>query len=37
MFDVETKMKGIRLDIAEYRRPDPAAARPARQKPPAST
>jgi branched-chain amino acid aminotransferase len=23
MFDVETKMKGIRLDIAEYRRPDP--------------
>jgi len=26
MFDVETKMKGIRLDIAEYRRPDPATA-----------
>jgi branched-chain amino acid aminotransferase len=26
MFDVETKMKGIRLDIAEYRRPDPACA-----------
>jgi branched-chain amino acid aminotransferase len=23
MFDLETKMKGIRLDIAEYRRPDP--------------
>jgi branched-chain amino acid aminotransferase len=26
MFDVETKMKGIRLDIAEYRRPDPVCA-----------
>ncbi|HTO80548.1 MAG TPA: branched-chain amino acid aminotransferase [Methylocystis sp.] len=26
MFDVETKMKGIRLDIAEYRRPDPHTA-----------
>ena len=26
MFDVETKMKGIRLDIAEYRRPDPKTA-----------
>ena len=26
MFDVATKMKGIRLDIAEYRRPDPACA-----------
>ncbi|MFY9629557.1 MAG: branched-chain amino acid aminotransferase [Methylocystis sp.] len=26
MFDVETKMKGIRLDIAEYRRPDPQTA-----------
>jgi len=26
MFDVETKMKGIRLDIAVYRRPDPACA-----------
>jgi branched-chain amino acid aminotransferase len=26
MFDPETKMKGIRLDIAEYRRPDPACA-----------
>ncbi len=26
MFDVETKMKGIKLDIAEYRRPDPATA-----------
>ena len=26
MFDVETKMKGIRLDIAEYRRPDPRTA-----------
>jgi branched-chain amino acid aminotransferase len=24
MFDIETKMKGIRLDIADYRRPDPA-------------
>jgi branched-chain amino acid aminotransferase len=24
MFDVAQKMKGIRLDIAEYRRPDPA-------------
>ena len=26
MFDVEQKMQGIRLDIAEYRRPDPATA-----------
>ncbi|MFO1147280.1 MAG: branched-chain amino acid aminotransferase [Alsobacter sp.] len=26
MFDVEQKMKGIRLDIAEYRRPDPQTA-----------
>ena len=26
MFDVEQKMKGIRLDIAEYRRPDPLTA-----------
>jgi branched-chain amino acid aminotransferase len=26
MFDVETKMKGVRLDIAEYRRPDPQTA-----------
>ena len=26
MFDVATKMKGIRLDIADYRRPDPATA-----------
>ena len=26
MFDVETKMKGIRLDMAEYRRPDPMTA-----------
>jgi branched-chain amino acid aminotransferase len=26
MFDVETKMKGIRLDIADYRRPDPKTA-----------
>ena len=26
MFDIETKMKGIRLDIAEYRRPDPRTA-----------
>ena len=26
MFDPATKMKGIRLDIAEFRRPDPACA-----------
>ena len=26
MFDPATKMKGIRLDIADYRRPDPATA-----------
>ena len=26
MFDINTKMKGIKLDIAEYRRPDPATA-----------
>ena len=26
MFDAETKMKGIRLDIADFRRPDPACA-----------
>ena len=26
MFDIETKMKGIRLDVADYRRPDPATA-----------
>jgi branched-chain amino acid aminotransferase len=26
MFDVEAKMKGIRLDIADYRRPDPQTA-----------
>jgi len=26
MFDPETKMKGIRLDMADYRRPDPACA-----------
>jgi branched-chain amino acid aminotransferase len=26
MFDVETKMKGVRLDVAEYRRPDPQTA-----------
>jgi len=26
MFDVETKMKGVRLDIADYRRPDPLTA-----------
>jgi branched-chain amino acid aminotransferase len=26
MFDVAEKMKGIRLDIAQYRRPDPATA-----------
>ena len=36
MFDVETKMKGIRLDIADYRRPDPLT-RPALPRPPAST
>jgi branched-chain amino acid aminotransferase len=26
MFDLETKMRGIRLDIADYRRPDPKTA-----------
>ena len=26
MFDIATKMKGIRLDLAEYRRPDPRTA-----------
>ncbi|MCA0341772.1 MAG: branched-chain amino acid aminotransferase [Proteobacteria bacterium] len=26
MFDIATKMKGIKLDIAEYRRPDPQTA-----------
>ena len=26
MFDIATKMKGIKLDIAEYRRPDPVTA-----------
>ena len=26
MFDIETKMRGIRLDFAEWRRPDPACA-----------
>ncbi len=26
MFDAATKMKGIRLDISDYRRPDPACA-----------
>ena len=26
MFDIDQKMKGIRLDLAEYRRPDPATA-----------
>ncbi len=26
MFDVETKMKGIKLDMADYRRPDPRTA-----------
>ena len=31
MFDVEQKMKGIKLDIADYRRPDPATA-PCRSK-----
>ena len=31
MFDIEQKMRGIRLDIADYRRPDPMTA-PARAK-----
>lgn len=31
MFDINEKMKGIRLDIAEYRRPDPMTA-PCRSK-----
>ncbi|WP_298357621.1 branched-chain amino acid aminotransferase [Rhodoblastus sp.] len=31
MFDIATKMKGIKLDIAEYRRPDPMTA-PSRSK-----
>lgn len=26
MFDIETKMQGIKLDLAEYRRPDPQTA-----------
>ena len=26
MFDIEQKMKGIRVDIADYRRPDPKTA-----------
>ena len=26
MFDIETKMKGVKLDIADYRRPDPLTA-----------
>ncbi|MCA0424828.1 MAG: branched-chain amino acid aminotransferase [Proteobacteria bacterium] len=26
MFDINTKMQGIRLDIADYKRPDPACA-----------
>ena len=26
MFDIATKMKGVKLDIAEYRRPDPMTA-----------
>ena len=26
MFDVETKMRGVRLDIADFRRPDPMCA-----------
>jgi branched-chain amino acid aminotransferase len=26
MFDIDQKMKGIRLDLAEYRRPDPRTA-----------
>ena len=26
MFDLETKMKGIKLDMADYRRPDPMSA-----------
>jgi branched-chain amino acid aminotransferase len=33
MFDLEQKMKGIRLDIAEYRRPDPMTAPSARRRP----
>jgi branched-chain amino acid aminotransferase len=31
MFDIEQKMRGVRLDIADYRRPDPMTA-PARAK-----
>lgn len=31
MFDIATKMKGIKLDVAEYRRPDPMTA-PSRSK-----
>ena len=31
MFDVEEKMRGVRLDIADYRRPDPQTA-PSRSK-----
>ncbi|WP_395696983.1 branched-chain amino acid aminotransferase [Methylocella sp.] len=31
MFDIATKMRGIKLDVAEYRRPDPATA-PCRSK-----
>ena len=34
-FDPEQRLKGIRLDLAEYRRPDPDRACPPR--PPAST
>ena len=37
MFDIATKMKGIKLDIAEYRRPDPQTAPCAWRRPPAST
>ena len=35
-FDPAQKLKGIRLDIAEYRRPDPRTA-PSKPRPPAST
>ena len=35
-FDPAQRMKGIRLDIADYRRPDPATA-PRSRKRPAST
>ena len=35
-FDPEERLKGFRLDLADYRRPDPATA-PARPRRPAST